>query len=121
MLTTSSTSEGRKVRALYDFEAAEDNELTFLTGEISMLILNIYISSFKSFHIVVCLWYTINHILVNILDDSDQNWWKGSNHRGEGLFPSNFVTADLSVEPEQFTSKFKTYQSTMFILLNQMQ
>ena len=59
------------MRAIYDFDAAEDNELTFKAGE-----------------------------LIELIDDSDQNWWKGRTSLGTGLFPANFVSKYIQRDPE---------------------
>lgn len=47
---------------------------------------------------------------VHVIDDSDPNWWKGSNQRGEGLFPANFVSSDLDAEPEVSSLSTKRVQ-----------
>ncbi|KAG8518131.1 GRB2-related adapter protein 2 [Galemys pyrenaicus] len=52
----------RWARALYDFEALEDDELGFRCGEV-----------------------------VEVLDSSNPSWWTGRLHDKLGLFPANYV------------------------------
>ncbi|XP_006865321.1 PREDICTED: GRB2-related adapter protein 2 [Chrysochloris asiatica] len=52
----------RWARALYDFEALEDDELGFRSGE-----------------------------MVEVLDNAHPSWWTGRLHNKLGLFPANYV------------------------------
>uniref|UniRef100_A0A8C6EPI8 Adapter protein GRID n=1 Tax=Marmota marmota marmota TaxID=9994 RepID=A0A8C6EPI8_MARMA len=57
-----SSGRVRWARALYDFEALEDDELGFHSGEV-----------------------------VEVLDSSNPSWWTGRLHNKLGLFPANYV------------------------------
>ncbi|KAE8371062.1 hypothetical protein BDV26DRAFT_276843 [Aspergillus bertholletiae] len=58
----SGSTDGPTATALYDYEAAEDNELSFPAGA------------------------EITHI-----EFPDEDWWFGKYHSKEGLFPANYV------------------------------
>ncbi|CAM4623921.1 unnamed protein product [Leuciscus chuanchicus] len=51
------------VQALFDFDPQEDGELGFRRGD-----------------------------FIQVLDNSDPNWWKGACHGQTGMFPRNYVT-----------------------------
>uniref|UniRef100_A0A672LUF1 Growth factor receptor-bound protein 2-A n=1 Tax=Sinocyclocheilus grahami TaxID=75366 RepID=A0A672LUF1_SINGR len=51
------------VQALFDFDPQEDGELGFRRGD-----------------------------FIQVLDNSDPNWWKGACHAQTGMFPRNYVT-----------------------------
>jgi len=61
---TTNTVPIKQLVALYNYDATEDNELTFVEGD-----------------------------LIDLLEENESGWWRGrlQNNGKEGLFPSNFV------------------------------
>lgn len=88
------------MRAIYDFEAAEDNELSFRAGEIITVMddrqvtlchVHSYMDVDSNLSLTIC---------AVLLMFSDENWWRGQTQLGTGLFPASFVSANLKVDPE---------------------
>ncbi|XP_035036932.1 growth factor receptor-bound protein 2b isoform X1 [Hippoglossus stenolepis] len=60
---SSSSQHPTYVQALFDFDPQEEGELGFRRGD-----------------------------FIQVLDNSDPNWWKGGCHGQTGMFPRNYVT-----------------------------
>jgi hypothetical protein len=75
---------GPTATALYDYEAAEDNELSFGENDKITSLVSLYFSLVFSMYKTDCKQEFL-----------DPDWWLGTNSRGEsGLFPSNYVQLD---------------------------
>ena len=70
-----------RVRALYDYEAADVDEISIREGDVFELVqereyLNIYVDK---------------QYLQNIYLTDETGWWTGKNNGKEGFFPGNYV------------------------------
>ena len=51
--------------------------------------------------------------MAEFIDSSDVNWWKGEGSNGVGLFPANFVTAELDAKSDVETSNKVSFNESV--------
>ena len=77
---------GIKVRALYDYEAAEDDELDFKAGRVDLI---------SDFYSSDSFWLknikTSGDTFEKLEDEDEQGWCKGRKDGKVGLYPANYI------------------------------
>lgn len=84
---------GVPVKALYDYDGAESDELTFKQGKnetkcnINPLVETIWKKKWFNFYII----FQSGEVFEKLEDEDEQGWCKGRKNGRVGLYPANYV------------------------------